>query len=39
MAFAIAGLIADGTTSILGAESIATSFPSFTSELERLVIV
>jgi 3-phosphoshikimate 1-carboxyvinyltransferase len=36
MAFAVAGLIADGTTEIAGAESIATSFPSFESELCRL---
>ncbi len=37
MAFAVAGLIAEGETEILGAESIATSFPDFESELRRLV--
>lgn len=36
MAFAIAGLIAEGTTEIEGAEAIATSFPTFESELRRL---
>lgn len=36
MAFAIAGLIAEGATEIEGAESIATSFPTFESELRRL---
>lgn len=39
MAFAIAGLIADGTTEIFGAESILTSFPTFESELEKLLII
>jgi 3-phosphoshikimate 1-carboxyvinyltransferase len=39
MAFAIAGLIARGTTAIDGAESIATSFPNFERELWRLAIV
>ena len=39
MSFAIAGLMADGTTEIEGAESIATSFPGFESELKRLVVV
>jgi 3-phosphoshikimate 1-carboxyvinyltransferase len=38
MAFAIAGLIAEGTTEISGADSIATSFPGFESELARLCI-
>ena len=38
MAFAIAGLIAEGTTEISGAGSIATSFPGFESELARLCI-
>lgn len=38
MAFAIAGLIARGTTMIDGAESIATSFPGFEDELGRLVL-
>jgi 3-phosphoshikimate 1-carboxyvinyltransferase len=39
MSFAIAGLIAAGTTTIEGAESILTSFPNFESELQRLIIV
>jgi 3-phosphoshikimate 1-carboxyvinyltransferase len=39
MAFAIAGLIADGTTSISGADAIATSYPQFESDLMRLTIV
>jgi 3-phosphoshikimate 1-carboxyvinyltransferase len=39
MAFAIAGLVADGTTEINGAESILTSFPSFETDLERLLIL
>lgn len=38
MAFAIAGLIAEGATEIDGADSIATSFPSFESELARLIL-
>ena len=36
MVGAVAGLIAEGTTPIEGAEAIATSFPSFESELRRL---
>jgi 5-enolpyruvylshikimate-3-phosphate synthase len=36
MAFAIAGLIADGETEIHGAESISTSFPEFIDEVARL---
>lgn len=36
MAFAIAGLIAEGETTIESPESIATSFPSFAEELRRL---
>ncbi|MFN8139640.1 MAG: 3-phosphoshikimate 1-carboxyvinyltransferase [Fimbriimonadales bacterium] len=36
MAFAIAGLIAEGETTIEGAEAIATSFPTFETELRRL---
>lgn len=36
MAFAIAGLIADGATDIQGAEAIETSFPDFERELRRL---
>ena len=39
MAFAIAGLVAHGTTTISGAESIATSYPNFESDLMRLTIV
>jgi 3-phosphoshikimate 1-carboxyvinyltransferase len=39
MAFAVAGLIADGETVVDGAEAIATSFPSFESELWRLCVV
>ncbi len=36
MAFAVAGLVAEGETVIEGAESIATSFPGFEAELRRL---
>lgn len=36
MAFAIAGLIADGETVIDGEESIATSYPGFLDDLARL---
>lgn len=36
MAFAIAGLVADGKTEIVGSDTIATSFPDFESELRRL---
>ena len=36
MAFAMAGLIADGTTTIAGSETIATSFPDFEAEIKRL---
>ena len=39
MAFAVAGLVASGTTLIEGAESIATSFPDFERELLRLALV
>ena len=39
MAFAIAGLIADGETTIDGADAIATSYPEFESDLMRLAIV
>lgn len=39
MAFAIAGLIAEGRTDIDGAESVATSYPEFEQELRRLCIV
>lgn len=37
MAFAIAGLLADGATRIDGEESIATSYPGFQNHLRRLV--
>lgn len=36
MAFAVAGLIAEGETTIEGAESIATSYPSFLDDLRSL---
>lgn len=36
MAFAVAGMIADGTTTVAGAETIQTSFPGFEAELRRL---
>jgi len=39
MAFAIAGLVAEGTTEIEGAEAIQTSFPNFEKELWRMCIV
>ncbi len=39
MAFAIAGLIADGPTVIHGADTISTSYPNFESDLMRLTIV
>ena len=39
MAFAVAGLIAEGKTEIEGAETIRTSFPDFESELWRLCVV
>lgn len=37
MAFAVAGLIADGATEIRGAEAIETSFPGFEEEIRRLL--
>jgi 3-phosphoshikimate 1-carboxyvinyltransferase len=37
MAFAIAGLIAEGETVITGAESILTSYPEFSADLATLV--
>lgn len=37
MAFAVAGLIADGATEIHGAEAIETSFPGFEGQIHRLV--
>ncbi len=39
MAFAIAGLIAEGSTTINGAETICTSYPDFDSDLMRLCLV
>ena len=36
MAFAIAGLVAEGETTVEGAEAIATSFPDFEDALRRL---
>jgi 3-phosphoshikimate 1-carboxyvinyltransferase len=39
MAFAIAGLVAEGETTITGAECIFTSYPDFENDLMRLSIV
>lgn len=39
MAFAIAGLIAEGPTTIRGAHNISTSFPDFENALWRLAVV
>lgn len=39
MSFAIAALIAEGETEIVGAEAIKTSFPDFEKELWRLSVV
>lgn len=36
MSFAVAGLMADGTTTILGADCVNISYPAFYSDLERL---
>jgi 3-phosphoshikimate 1-carboxyvinyltransferase len=36
MAFAVAGLVAEGETEILNAESISTSYPGFESDLRSL---
>jgi 3-phosphoshikimate 1-carboxyvinyltransferase len=36
LTFAIAALVAEGTTTILGAESVAVSYPSFLADLERI---
>jgi 3-phosphoshikimate 1-carboxyvinyltransferase len=36
MAAAVAGLAADGTTEIDGWEAVATSYPGFEHDLERL---
>lgn len=38
MAFAVAGLVADGETVISGAEAIATSYPQFESQMHRLLV-
>jgi 3-phosphoshikimate 1-carboxyvinyltransferase len=37
MAFAIAGLYAEGTTTIEGSECIATSYPGFEKALDRFL--
>ncbi|MBX3120265.1 MAG: 3-phosphoshikimate 1-carboxyvinyltransferase [Fimbriimonadaceae bacterium] len=39
MAFAVAGLIAEGTTTIKGAEAIATSYPDFEKDLWGLCVL
>ncbi|MEQ1935713.1 MAG: 3-phosphoshikimate 1-carboxyvinyltransferase, partial [Fimbriimonadaceae bacterium] len=39
MAFAIAGLIADGETAINGAETIASSYPNFERDLAHLSVL
>jgi 3-phosphoshikimate 1-carboxyvinyltransferase len=39
MAFAVAGMIAEGTTKIEGAETIKTSYPDFESEMWRMIVV
>jgi 3-phosphoshikimate 1-carboxyvinyltransferase len=36
MAFAVAGLVASGQTTIENADSIATSYPGFESDLDAL---
>ena len=36
MTFAIAGLVAGGATTILGADSVAISYPTFFADLERI---
>jgi 3-phosphoshikimate 1-carboxyvinyltransferase len=36
LTFAIAGLVAAGRTSIVGAESVAVSYPTFFADLERI---
>lgn len=36
MAFAVAGLVASGTTTILNADSVETSYPGFEEDLRRL---
>jgi 3-phosphoshikimate 1-carboxyvinyltransferase len=39
MAFAVAGLIAEGDTRIDGADSIATSYPTFERDLQALAVL
>ena len=39
MAFAVAGLIADGSTTISGAEAVETSYPDFEKDLWSLAVV
>jgi len=36
LTLAIAGLVAEGTTTIRGADSVAISYPSFFADLERI---
>jgi 3-phosphoshikimate 1-carboxyvinyltransferase len=36
MTFAIAGLVAEGTTAVLGADSASISYPTFFADLERI---
>jgi 3-phosphoshikimate 1-carboxyvinyltransferase len=36
MTFAIAGLVAEETTTVLGADSVAISYPTFFADLERI---
>ena len=36
MTFAIAGLVAEGTTTVLGADSASISYPTFFADLERI---
>jgi 3-phosphoshikimate 1-carboxyvinyltransferase len=38
MAFAVAGLVAEGSTAIGGADSIATSYPGFEQDLARVAV-
>jgi 3-phosphoshikimate 1-carboxyvinyltransferase len=39
MAFAVAGLMSDGETTVVGAETIETSYPEFLNDLTRLCVV
>ncbi len=39
MAFAVAGLVAEGATTITGAESIATSYPDFEKDLVKVSVL